>query len=82
LDLYQYQLNEIDSAKLRAGEEEEIETKLPSLKHAEKLKIYGEELCDHLYNAEGSLRERLQKSRKLVESVASLTNPTRATYVK
>lgn len=69
IDLYRFQKNEIDSAKLVPGEEEEIERILPQLKNSEKLRIHAEELFQNLYEAEGSILERLSKCQKTMESI-------------
>jgi DNA repair protein RecN (Recombination protein N) len=69
IDLYRFQVQEIEAAKLKPGEEEEIEAVLPQLKHAEKLRALADEVHDQLYGAEGSVQERLSKSRKSVESI-------------
>jgi DNA repair protein RecN (Recombination protein N) len=39
LDLYNYQVSEIEKASLRADDEQTIDTELPKLKNAEKFKI-------------------------------------------
>lgn len=68
LDLCRFQVEEIESASLKAGEEEALEAELPRLKNAEKLAQLATEAYGHLYEAEGSAQERLLKAeRALVE---------------
>lgn len=71
-DLYQFQLQEIDAAKLLIGEEEEMERVLPQLKNVERLRSASDALYAQLYESEGSALERLRKSQKLIESILSL----------
>src|SRR3989338_1965190 len=72
LDLFQYQLREIDTSKLVPGEEEEIEKKLPQLKNADKLRQFSDELYSHLYESEGSVLERLKICQGLMHNLESL----------
>ncbi len=69
IDLYSFQVKEIDEAKLKPGEEEEIEKLLPQLKNAEKIRLALGESYDHLYEAEGSVTERLQKVKRSLENL-------------
>ncbi|MBI1979878.1 MAG: hypothetical protein HYS58_03870, partial [Elusimicrobia bacterium] len=71
-DLYEHQIQEISKARLKEGEEEEIEKVLPQLKNGDKLGRLAEELYSHLNDAEGSLLERVGKCRKLAETIQSL----------
>lgn len=73
VDLYGFQLKEIDAAKLSPGEEEEIEQKLPMLKNADKLMGLSSEACELLYGQEGSAIEKAGKTSKLLESIGSLS---------
>lgn len=72
IDLYQFQVKEIDDAALVPGEEEELEKSLPELKNAERLREIGEELFAELYESEGSVSERLDKAQKKLEQIQSL----------
>lgn len=72
IDLYDFQVKEISAAKLVAGEEEEIERLLPQLKNAEKLRSLSDEIHSHLYEAEGSVVDRLQKTQKILETMRNL----------
>ena len=72
IDLYQFQVKEIDAAALREGEEEEIDGLLPALKNAEKIRNFLDELFFNLYEDEGSAVERLKKCQKALKSAADL----------
>ncbi len=59
LDLYQYQINEINKANLSCDEEEKIEQELPKLKNAEKIKNVTTEMLSILYKQEHSVTDNL-----------------------
>ncbi len=59
LDLYQYQINEINKANLSCDEEEKIEQELPKLKNAEKIKNVTAEMLSILYKQEHSVTDNL-----------------------
>lgn len=69
LDLYSYQLKEIQNANLKQGEEEELNEKLPALKYAGHLKENAKELCT-LLDDEGAACERLNKASQILEDMA------------
>ena len=69
LDLYSYQLKEIQNANLKQGEEEEINEKLPALKFAGRLKESAKDLCS-LLDDEGAACERLNKASQILEDMA------------
>ena len=69
LDLYSYQLKEIQNANLKQGEEEEINAKLPSLKFAGHLKESSKDLCS-LLDDEGAACERLNKASQILDDMA------------
>jgi len=73
VDLYGFQLKEIDSLKPVPGEEEELEQKLPMLKNAEKLQALSSQACALLYGEENSALERIGKTQKLVDSINSIS---------
>ena len=69
LDIYSYQLKEIQKAGLKQGEEEEINEKLPSLKFAGRLKENAKDLCS-LLDEEGAACERLNKASQILQDMA------------
>ena len=69
LDIYSYQLKEIQNAHLKQGEEEEINEKLPSLKFAGRLKESAKDLCS-LLDDEGAACERLNKASQILADMA------------
>ena len=71
-DLYRYQKKEIEEAKLSAGEEEEIESKLPQLKNAEKLLEAGRQAHALLYDSDDSVIEKTGKAQRLVENMQAI----------
>ena len=73
VDLYSFQLKEINSLKPVPGEEEEIEQKLPVLKNAEKLRALSSEAYDLLYGSESSALQNAGKAQKLVENIVSIS---------
>jgi len=69
LDIYSYQLKEIQKAGLKQGEEEEINEKLPALKFAGRLKENAKDLCS-LLDEEGAACERLNKASQILQDMA------------
>ncbi len=66
LDLYKYQINEINKANLISDEEEKIEQELPKLKNAEKIKTVTGEMLSILYKQEHSVTDNLSIINKQV----------------
>ncbi|MBN1621370.1 MAG: DNA repair protein RecN [Endomicrobiales bacterium] len=69
IDLYGFQVKEIDGARLTQGEEEEIEQILPKLKNAEKLREISEQASQFLDSMEGSVLEKLNKVQQMLENI-------------
>ena len=67
LDLYKYQINEINKAGLSYDEEEKIEQELPKLKNAEKIKTVTDEILSILYKQEHSITDNLSIVNKQVD---------------
>lgn len=65
LDLYKFQLNEIESAGLKPGEEEELETLWPRLKNSEKLYKLSGEAHGGVDDAAGSAEKALEALKNL-----------------
>ena len=62
--MIQFQLQELENAKLKPGEELELEQRLPELKNAERLRALAETAYDTLYSSEGSALERLGQAER------------------
>ncbi len=60
LDLYKYQINELESFGLREGEDSELESEIELLSHAEDIIRYSRELYSELYEVDNSIYDRLQ----------------------
>jgi DNA repair protein RecN (Recombination protein N) len=71
-DLLRFQVEEIDAAKIRPGEEEELEDKLPRLKNAEKLRGLADAAYALLYAEEGAVAARLTKAERALSDLAKL----------
>lgn len=65
LDLYRFQLAEIESANLKEGEEEELEALWPRLKNSEKLASLSKEAHALLDAAAGSAEKALERLKAL-----------------
>ena len=72
IDVYRFQCDEIEKAKLSAGEEETLTLRLPELKNAEKLQSLAQVAYGALYEEEGSALERLGQSQKAFDGLADL----------
>ncbi|MDR0953098.1 MAG: DNA repair protein RecN [Elusimicrobiota bacterium] len=70
LDLYKYQLSEIEKLSPKLGEDEELETNLPRLKNAGKLKEEAFEAHNLLSEREGSATELLYKIENILNDMA------------
>jgi len=66
-DYLRFQANEIESAKPRAGEEEEIGQESVRLEHAEELATLAQQLHQALYAAEKSITARLADVRRTLD---------------
>jgi DNA repair protein RecN (Recombination protein N) len=66
-DYLQFQLNEIDAAKLHIGEEEEMAGEAVRLEHAEELANLSQLLHDATYASERSLTSKLGELRRTLE---------------
>ncbi len=72
LDLYSYQLQEIENLHPSVDEEMQLEQNLPKLKHAGRLLELAQAAYEQLYNAEGAATSRTAKAAKCLESMAEL----------
>ena len=73
IDVYRFQLDEIDRAHLRVGEDAELSAKLPELKNAERLRDLSQIAYSALYEEEGSAVERITRAHKACESLAKIS---------
>ncbi|MDD3065824.1 MAG: AAA family ATPase, partial [Endomicrobiaceae bacterium] len=71
-DLYNFQLQEITKADLRADEEIKIEAELPKLKNAEKIQNLAAEIANNLYKQDKSVLESLSKTIKQIDMLGQL----------
>ena len=72
LDLYTYQLQEIENLHPSQDEELQLEQNLPRLKHAGRLLELAQNAYEQLYNAEDSATVRTTKAVKALENMAEL----------
>ncbi len=72
LDLYAYQLKEIEDVRPTPDEDARLEQLLPKLKHAGKLLELAQEAHDALYEAENSATSRTARAAKLLTQMAQL----------
>ena len=65
LDLYKFQLNEIEAAHIKEGEEEELEALWPRLKNSDKLSTLSKDAHAMLEEAAGVAEKALEKLKGL-----------------
>jgi DNA repair protein RecN (Recombination protein N) len=70
VDLWIFQRREIDEAKLRAGEDAELETEKRVLANAEKIYNAAMQAFDLLYEGDGSTSSSMRAAQKQVEELA------------
>ena len=71
IDFLRYQLGEIMDAELEPGEEEEIDTEVERLKHAEKITDAIHTAANHVHDAHDSAVERLGNARASLTHVSA-----------
>ncbi|MDD5687921.1 MAG: DNA repair protein RecN [Elusimicrobia bacterium] len=76
LDLYKYQLKEIEDAKLSETDETGLENEFNRLNNAEKLFNYAQEIYSLLYDSEGSAIEKLGIAKKAIENLSLIDTST------
>src|SRR5688572_12146257 len=72
LDLYRFQADEIDAAELDPGEYAELESRASVLENLEKLKKDAGAVHGALYEADGSVLERLKMMSAIVAELSGL----------
>jgi len=71
-DVSRFQLSELDGARLRSGEEEELRTEQRRLQHAERFTAGLSEVTDTLRDDESSALGRLARATKLLRDLGRL----------
>ena len=71
-DLLRFQLSELDGARLRSGEEEELRTEQRRLQHAERFTAGLTEVTEALRDDEASALGRLARATKLLRDLGRL----------
>ncbi len=72
IDLYRFQLKEIESAGLKEGEEEELQALYPRLKNAQKLFTLANQAHEELSGGEAPALAGVEKALKALENLAEL----------
>jgi DNA repair protein RecN (Recombination protein N) len=72
VELLRFQLDEIDAAKPKLGEEEELEERLPRLKNAERLRGFADQAYGLLYAEEDAALARLMKAVRALSELAKI----------
>lgn len=72
VELLRFQLEEIDAAKPRLGEEEELEERLPVLKNAERLRTFADQAYGLLYAEEDAALARLMKAGRALGELSKI----------
>ncbi|MDR0486141.1 MAG: DNA repair protein RecN [Elusimicrobiota bacterium] len=75
MDLYSFQIEEINQADLRSGDEEKIAAELPALKNAEKISEVCALTDSLLYSGDNPVLSQLSKVQKNIENLISLGTP-------
>ncbi|HXJ80562.1 MAG TPA: DNA repair protein RecN [Candidatus Methylomirabilis sp.] len=71
-DLYRFQLSEIDAARLRVGEEEELRTDRVRLQHAERIFQGLQEVMGLLHEDDRAAAARLSRAASLLQGLSRL----------
>jgi len=72
MDFLNFQVREIEEAKLKAGEEEELKTERQVLIHAEKFMSLANEGIENLYSRDGAVIEVLNLIKKKVTELSKI----------
>jgi DNA repair protein RecN (Recombination protein N) len=71
IDLYSFQVREIEDVELETGEDEKLESDIPKLKNAEKISALSQEVISALYSSENSVLGNILKTKKNIEAINS-----------
>jgi len=74
-DFLRFQLEEIENANIRIGEETDLEEEARRLEHAEDLAVGASELHEGLYSGDDSLSDRVASLQELLSRLAKM-DPT------
>lgn len=77
IELLKYQINEIDSLKLKVGEKESLEEELVVLQNLSKLKEVSERIYHLLYSSEGSCIDKLSLVIKNAQDIVRIDTNTK-----
>ncbi len=69
LDYFQFQFDQLEQARLRVGEQEELESELEKLNHAEEIKSSFAEVLNLLDNDQFSSVQSINESSKILERI-------------
>ncbi len=72
IDLYQFQIKEIEQANLSVEEEEVLDKEYKVLSNAEKLDQLSQELYHHLYEGAGSITEKMALVERDLEGIVAI----------
>jgi DNA repair protein RecN (Recombination protein N) len=75
IDLYKFQLAELDKAALKEGEDEKWEKLLPQLRNAEKIKTGAEAAYDALKGGDSSAVSQIKSAEQAIKNLESLGAP-------
>lgn len=79
LDLYSFQIKEIESAALAEGEEEGLESEKTILENSEKLSALASESYQLLYQQDGAITEQFSALEKSVEEISGIDSRMEST---
>ena len=69
LDYYQFQFNQLDEAKLNENEQEELETELKKLTHAEEIKTAFQEILNLLDSEPFSVVQNIKDTQRVFDKI-------------
>ncbi len=70
VDFLQFRVSELERAKLKPGEEEELEIERERLKHGETLRAASDLAFQELYNQDGSIAEKIARIQSELDKAA------------
>ena len=73
LDYFEFQFNQLEEANLQENEQEELESELEMLTHAEEIKTAYSSVVDTLDNEQLSAVQRLKDSRRSLEKISEFS---------